>query len=64
METRTEQEKLRGLTEQEAKALEKAGKSNVLPDQSQQSVASIIIGNVTYPYPGDAKLASDFINSL
>ena len=46
METRTEQDNLRGLTEQEAKALEKAGKSNVLPDQSQQSVASIIIGNV------------------
>ena len=46
METRTEQDNLRGLTEQEAKDLEKAGKSNVLPDQSQQSVASIIIGNV------------------
>ena len=36
----------KGLTEVEARALEKAGKSNRLPDQSSQSVAGIIISNV------------------
>ena len=39
-------ENLTGLSEAEAQRLEKAGKSNRLPDQSSQSVASIIIGNV------------------
>ncbi len=38
--------KLQGLTEQEAREQEKAGHSNRLPDQSSQSVASIIISNV------------------
>ncbi len=35
-----------GLTEDRVRALEKEGKANRLPDQSSQSVASIIIGNV------------------
>ena len=39
-------ERLKGLSEDEAAALEKSGKSNRLPDQSSQSVASIIISNV------------------
>ncbi len=42
----TEKSKHTGLTESEALRLEKEGKSNRLPDQSSQSVASIIIGNV------------------
>ncbi|MBR6173527.1 MAG: HAD-IC family P-type ATPase [Eubacterium sp.] len=38
--------KIKGLSEAEALRLEKEGKSNRLPDQSSQSVSSIIIGNV------------------
>jgi UDP-N-acetylmuramoyl-L-alanyl-D-glutamate--2,6-diaminopimelate ligase len=55
------------IVEREAavrKALQDMAEGDVLILAGKGPETSITIGNVTYPYPGDAKLASDFINSL
>ena len=55
------------IVEREAavrKALQDMAEGDVLILAGKGPETSITIGNVTYPNPGDAKLASDFINSL